>query len=187
MITLGPPASECRVLTYREGLLSALGHDLELAVTRFEIRVDVDARTVDATFDATSLRVVRALRDGVETGVSDRDRTTIEQNCRRDVLDADRHPEIRYRSSRVVEVDGGFDVEGNLALRGTQRPVAVRLRRAGDRYLAEVPIHQPDFGIEPFSALLGAIKVKPRVVVRLALTAEPSRPTTSAPRRTSGT
>lgn len=174
MITLGPPAAECRVFTYREGLLSSLGHDLELEVTRFEVRVDPDARVVEATFDAASLRVVRALRDGVETSVSEGDRTTIEENCRRSVLDAERHPAIRYRSTCVTDAEGGFDVDGELTLRGRQRTVAVRLRRTGDRYAAEVALHQPDFGIRPYSALLGAIKVQPGVVVRLAFPADPA-------------
>lgn len=167
MRSLGPPRSECRVFTYREGLLSSLGHDLELVVTRFEARVDEGARAVDARFDAASLRVVRALRDGVETTLSERDRQTIEDNLRRHVLESARHPEIGYRSARVVDVDGGFDLDGRLTLHGTERPVAVSLRRAGDRYVGEVPLHQPDFGIRPYSALLGAIKVKPGVVVRL--------------------
>ena len=64
-LRLGPPAAECRVCTYAGGLLSSFGHDLELAVTRFDIRIDEDARRVDASFDAASLRVVRALHDGV--------------------------------------------------------------------------------------------------------------------------
>jgi len=174
MITLGPPASECRVFTHREGLLSSLGHDLELTVTGFEVRVDPNARSVDASFDAASLRVVRALRDGVETALPESDRKTIEENLRRHVLDADRHPEIRYRSSRVVDVEGGFDVAGELTLHGKERALAVQLRRTGDRYVAEVSLHQPYFGIRPYSALLGAIKVKPGVVVRLVFPLEPA-------------
>lgn len=175
MIRLGPPAAECRVLTFREGLLSSFGHDLELAVTRFDVRVDDEARRVDASFDAASLRVVRALRDGVETALSEADRRTIEDNVRRDVLDANRYPEIRYRSSRVATVDGGFDVTGKLALHGKERDVAVQLRRTGGRYTAQVRLEQPDFDIRPYSALLGAIKVKPGLVVALSLPAEPSR------------
>ena len=174
MIRLGPPAAECRVFTHREGLLSSFGHDLELAVTRFDVRVDEAARRVDASFDAASLRVVRALRDGAEVpgGVSDADRRSIEENVRRDVLDARRFPEIRYRSSRVVDVEGGFDVTGRLLLHGEERDVPVTLRRAGDRYVADVRLHQPDFGIRPYSAFLGAIRVKPDVLVRLAVPAE---------------
>ena len=66
MLRFSPPDTTCRVRTFREGLLSGLGHDLELAVTVFAIEVDEGARTGTATFDAASLRVVRALRDGVE-------------------------------------------------------------------------------------------------------------------------
>ena len=175
MIRFGPPASQCRILTFREGLLSSFGHDLEIAVTRFDVRVDEAARRVDASFDAASLRVVRALRDGVESILSDSDRRSIEDSIRRDVLDANRYPEIRYRSSRVVDVEGGFDVTGKLTLHGKDRDVAAQLRRAGDRYTAQVPLEQADFGIQPYSALLGAIKVKPGVVVQLALPAEPPR------------
>ena len=87
MMRLGPPGSECRILTFREGLLSSFGHDLEIVVTRFDVRVDPDARRVDASFDAASLRVARALRDGIESALSDADRRTIEDAIRRDVLD----------------------------------------------------------------------------------------------------
>jgi polyisoprenoid-binding protein YceI len=178
MIRLGPPNARCHVLTIREGMLSRLGHDLELAVTRFDIRVNETARSVDASFDAASLRVVRALRDGVElppSAVSESDRRTIEDNVRRTVLETGRYPEIRFRSSRVVDVEGGVDVTGRLVLHGKERELTVRLVRSGDRYEGDVTLHQPDFGITPYSAMLGALRVKPDVVVRLSLPAEPSQ------------
>jgi polyisoprenoid-binding protein YceI len=177
MIRLAPPAAAVHVLVFREGLLSGFGHDLELAVTRFDVRVDEAARRVDASFDAASLRVLRALRDGVELpgGLSDADRRTIEDSVRRDVLAAGRFPEIGFRSTRVVDAADGFDVAGRLKLHGVERDVAVPLRRAGDRWTAEVGLRQPDFGIAPYSAFLGALRVKPDVVVRLSLPAEPRR------------
>jgi polyisoprenoid-binding protein YceI len=177
MIRLGPATAACHVLTFREGLLSGLGHDLELAVTRFDVEVDETARTVHARFDATSLRVERALRDGVPLadGLSASDRLAIEDHVRKDVLDAGRYPEVRFRSTRVVDVADGFDVRGVLALHGRERDVAVALRRTGERYAADVRLHQPDFGIRPYSALLGAIRVKPDVIVRLSLPVAPPR------------
>jgi polyisoprenoid-binding protein YceI len=170
MMRLGPPASECRIFTFREGILSSFGHDLELVVARFDVQVDEKRRRVDASFDAASLRVVRALRDGVEipNAPSADERRQIEDNARRDVLDANRFPEIRFRSTRVADVEGGYDVTGTLQLHGKERELVVALRRAGDRYVADVPIEQPDFGIRPYSAFLGALKVKPRVVVRVS-------------------
>jgi polyisoprenoid-binding protein YceI len=177
MIRLGPSDAACHVLTCREGLLSSFGHDLELMVTRFDIRVDDVQRTVDASFDAASLRVVRALRHGAEQAgvLSDGDRRTIEDNVRREVLEASRHPEIRFRSTGVADVEGGFDVMGRLLLHGMERDLVVPLRRSADGYAAEVRLYQPDFGIRPYTALLGALKVKPEITVRISLPANPPR------------
>ena len=171
MIRLGPPAAQCHVLTYCEGLLASFGHDLELAVTRFDIRVDPDARRADASFDAASLRVQRAFKSGVEQRVSDADRRAIEDNARRDVLDVTRYPEIRFRSTRVTDVEGGVDVAGKLMLHGKERDVQVRLRRDGDRYVASLPLRQEDFGIKPYATFFGGLKVKSEVVVRLSVPA----------------
>jgi len=171
MLRLGPPAAQCHVLTKCEGLLASFGHDLELAVTRFDIRVDPDARRADASFDAASLRVQRGFKSGVEHQLSDADRRAIEDTARRDVLEVTRYPEIRFRSTRVTDVEGGFDVVGKLLLHGKERDVAVSLRRDGDRYVASVPLRQEDFGIRPYSNFFGGLKVKPDVVVRLSMPA----------------
>jgi hypothetical protein len=43
------------------------------------------------------------------------------------------------------------------------------VRAEGDRWVAEMNIHQPDFGIKPYTAALGALKVKPEVMVRISV------------------
>jgi polyisoprenoid-binding protein YceI len=171
VIRLGPPEATCLVVTAREGVFASLGHDLELAVTRFDIRVDEVERRVDASFDAASLRVVQAFRAGKPAALSDADRRTIEDNARKEVLASNRHPEIRYRSTRVVDAPQGFDVAGRLTVRGEEREVFVALRRAGDRYATSVTLDQRAFGITPYAVMLGALRVKPEIVVRLSLPA----------------
>jgi hypothetical protein len=178
VIRFGPPAATCLVVTSREGALAALGHDLELTVTRFDVRVDEIARRVDASFDAASLRVVRALRAGRESPISDGDRRAIEDNVRKHVLETSRHPEVRFRSSRVADAGDGFDVTGKLTIRGEEREVVVRLRRTGDRYVATVTLDQTRWGIQPYGVMMGMIRVKADVVVRLSLPAEPPPATT---------
>jgi len=172
MIRLGPPAAQCHVLTYCEGLLASFGHDLELAVTRFDIRVDPEARRADASFDAASLRVERAFKGGVEHRLSDADRRGIEDNARRDVLSVTRYPEVRFRTTRVTDVQGGWDVAGKLMLHGKERDLQVQLRLVGDRYVASIPLRQEDYGIRPYSTFFGGLKVKSDVVVRLSLPAD---------------
>ena len=44
------------MLTFREGLLSPLAHDLVLRVTAFEIAVDPAGPRVEASFDANMVR-----------------------------------------------------------------------------------------------------------------------------------
>ena len=162
-------AADCRVFTYRDGLLSMVAHDLDLRVTRLALDVDEAARTVAATFDPTSLRVVQALRDGrpLPDALGASERAQIERSIASDVLDAARFPEIRFASTAVTEVSGGFRVSGTLALHGCERAIVVTVRVEGDVAVAEATLHQPDFGIRPYSAMLGALRVKPDVGVRL--------------------
>ena len=163
--------AECLVFTFKEGLLSAIAHDLKIAVTRFRIEVDETARRIEGRFDANSLRVVCAMRDGKESeGTLGADqKREIEGNIVRYVLASASHPEIRFTSTSVAEEGAGFRVEGELALHGRTRPQAVSVRKDAGRYVATARLHQPDFGIRPYSAMLGALKVKADVEVRIGV------------------
>ena len=170
-------SAHCTVLTFKEGLLSAIAHDLKIAVGRFEVEVDEDARTVEGRFDATSLRVVCAMRDGHESKgtLSADQKREIESNIVRYVLAAEKYPEIRYVSRSVTDDGDGFRIAGQLSLHGRQHGVDVQVRKEPDRYVASARLHQPDFGIRPYSAMLGALKVKADVEVRLDV-AWPAKP-----------
>ncbi len=163
--------AECLVFTYKEGLLSAIAHDLEIRVERFDVDVDEAALAVRARFDPASLRVVTALREGAPMpgALSNADKSKIEQNIRDDALETREHAEIRFVSSAITREGKGARIAGDLTLHGKTRPVTLEARAEGDRLVAEVRLHQPDFGIKPYSAMLGALKIKPGVLVRCAL------------------
>lgn len=166
MRVFGPEQSDCFVYVYREGALSAVGHDLKLRVTDFKLEVDEDPPAVRAELRADSLRVVGVLRDGAvdEREPSPRDRREIEENIRRHVLEAGRHPVISFRSLSVARSGEGARVAGRLDLHGVAREIEVPVRWESGRAVARVRVHQPDFGIKPFRALLGALRVKPEVL-----------------------
>jgi polyisoprenoid-binding protein YceI len=168
--TFGPDAASCEVLVYREGALSAFGHDLVLRVHAFEIAVETPP-AVRARFDPASLRVAAALRDGrpVPGAPSADDAQDIERTIREKVLKVERFPEIRFASSAVSSQGAERDVRGVLTLCGTSREIAFTARPDGERLTAEVWLHQPDFGIRPYSAFLGALRVKADVLVRVAV------------------
>ncbi len=172
--TLGPDVATCDVLTFREGVLSAMAHDLLLRVTALEVAIDPEAPAVTARLDAGSLRVVTAMREGrtLPGALRPADVREIEATIAGTVLRARRFPEIRFASTEVARREDGLEVRGALTLAGATRPVALAFRREGDRLAASVRLHQPDFGIQPYRAMLGTLRVKPDVVVRVSVPAE---------------
>ncbi len=154
------------VHAFKEGLLAAIGHDLTIRVTRFAIDIADDRSSLTATFDPDSL-VVEGVLDGGE--LSAKDRAEIESNIRKKVLHPDRFSEIRFTSSAIEPVTDGLRITGELTLHGTSRTLSVCSHRVGQEQIVEVPLHQPDFGIKPYKAPLGVIKIKPEVHIRVSL------------------
>jgi polyisoprenoid-binding protein YceI len=153
--------AEVLVYSFKDGLLSAVAHDLKIRVERHEL--DVEETAVKASFDASSLRVVTPRRDGVDNPglLPAMMYGEIEKNIRHDVLRSDKFPRITFESS---EVSAG-EVKGRLTLCGVTREI--RCARQGER--VEVRLDQRDFGIKPYAAMLGTLKVKPEVVVEVRL------------------
>jgi hypothetical protein len=164
--------AECSVYTYKDGLLSAVAHDLEIRVTDFNINIDASTGGIEARFAASSLRVQHAMKDGspAPDSLKDKDKAEIEKTINKDVLHTDRYGEIRFNSTEVAENDDEtYSVTGTLSLHGAEKPVRLKVRTQGGYFVADVPLHQPDFGIKPYSAMMGTLKIKPdvRVVVKV--------------------
>jgi YceI-like protein len=174
MQVFGSEQSDCFVYVYREGALSAVGHDLKLRVTDFRIEVGEEP-AVRAELRADSLRVVGVLRGGAvdDREPGERDRREIEENIRRDVLESERYPVITFRSLSVARNGDGARVTGRLDLHGVVRDIELPVRWESGRAVARVRVHQPDFGIKPFRALLGALRVKPDVLVEAIVPIDP--------------
>lgn len=159
------------MLAYKEGLLSAIAHDLLLRVGRFELDVEPDASAVRGRFQSGSLQVVDALVDEApRAGVlSDADKRRIESNIANDVLETRQHQEIRFESTHVAPEGDGFHVRGELTLHGCTQGIAFMVNREKRRLVATVQLHQPDWSIRPFRAMLGTLRIKPEVTVRVSL------------------
>lgn len=169
MATIDQSRGDCFVFTFKEGLLSPVAHDLRLKVGRWSMTWDPASRTVEARFDAASLVVDSVMRDGQPApGVLDeKDKGKIAKNLRDDVLETGRYAEVKFRAKAIGAVPGA--VQGELDLHGKVRPVTVQVRVDGAQWVAEATLHQPDWGVKPFSAMLGTLKVKPDVKVRVSV------------------
>lgn len=154
------------VYTYKEGLLGRAAHDLRLTVHGFSI--EGTPEHVEARFDIRSFRVDGAMRDGRldERALGERDKREILENVREKILHADRP--LRFEGRAEAE-GGGYRVEGELEMAGERRALSLSLDRAGDRLQGEVELTPSRWGIKPFKALMGAIKLQDRVRVRFEL------------------
>lgn len=163
--------AECLVFTFKDGLLSRVGHDLKLRVERFS--GSLTEHSVTATFDPRSVRVVAAVRGGKDdvSALSPKECQQVVDNIERAILQPSRFPEIRFLSTQLTREGNALRVRGTLDLHGVSKEIAVTARRVDGRWLAEVDLHQPDFGIEPFSALLGTLRVKAQIRVRISIPA----------------
>ncbi len=167
---LGPDDGTLSVRTKRGGAAAKAGHDLLLHVTSWEATIEVGANASDSTFeieaDGGSLRVVEGT-GGIQA-LGDDDKENIEQTIDEDVLKQQR---ITFQSSQVQSTAGGsgLNVRGDLTLAGTTHPIEfdVEVDEAGKLGCVAV-IKQSEWGIKPYSALFGALKVLDEVEVALA-------------------
>lgn len=171
---------------FRGGRLEKLGHNH--VVLFHEVRGDVfvGATAADSLFDllitTASAEVdppsLRQRQDGTfQTAVSDDARSRTRDNMLGpDQLDAAAHPYIKLSSTAINGSLARPRVTLDLSLRGVTRrtivPVSVEISDDG-RLVAEgeLEVMQSDFGIEPFSTLGGALKVKDRVELVFTITA----------------
>jgi hypothetical protein len=162
----------CRIFTYKEGILSSLAHDLRINVTSFTIAIGGKDNFLEAYVNARSLRVDCAMENGVERPdrLSARDRTDIDNNIIKDVLHTDKYPDSVLLSSSVKKEGENYLVKSDLTVAGRKREISFDVRNEdGKKYVADVLLHLPDFGIKPFSALFGAIKIKPDILVHIEI------------------
>jgi hypothetical protein len=161
--TLGPEDGILAVRTSRTGAIAKAGHDLLMHVTEWRATLDTgDAPSLTLDADGTSLRV----REG--TGgfkpLDDDDLANIETTIDDEVL---RRRDIGFRSTRVETTDGGLHVEGELTLAGQTRPIAFDLSLADGRVTGAAVVRQTEWGMKPYTALFGALKVADEVRVEI--------------------
>lgn len=172
MVRYDASSAECWVFTFKEGLLSKVAHDLRLRVGSFWVEVAEGAGSVEASFDTGSLSVDTPMKDGTPnpSALSAADKLKISAQIREEVLHSARHPTAKFRSSSVtLRADGGYDLTGELTLHGVAKPLVARTTLIEGRQQLELTLHQPDFGITPYRAMLGTLKIRADVQIRITL------------------
>ncbi len=143
--TYGPHNATLTVHTERAGAAAKAGHDLTIEVTQWEATVEGGKLTMTA--DPDSLKVVKG--EGGMKSLDAGDMRNIEQTIREEIL----------KGQPIAFADG------QLTLNGQTHPVAATVTDAG----GEAVIKQTQWGMKPYSALFGTLKVADDVTVRARL------------------
>jgi polyisoprenoid-binding protein YceI len=177
--TIVPSESSFWVFVGKAGLFSMLAHDHEIGVKSFGGRVvipEAGARggSLEMEVDAPSLVVL-------DKKPSEEDKKKIFDSMHNEVLESAKHPKITFKSASVSDMKQtgddaySFVVNGDLSLRGVTKriaiPVAATITPQQLRATGKYTLKQTDFGIKPYSAAGGTIKVKNEVVVNFSIVA----------------
>jgi polyisoprenoid-binding protein YceI len=174
------PDSRVVVHVFKRGLLSGFAHDHHFEVTDWRATASApgpepESAKVEVVLSAGSLR-------DRQDQLSEEDRRKVNsQAAGPEVLDAEHHPRIEFRSERFEIEPGGpaghvkGALHGTLTLRGRSAPAVVDLDLeripGGWRVRGGSRVKQSAFGIAPFSGFGGTVGVKDELEIELSLVA----------------
>ncbi len=170
---IGPTNASLKLRTTKAGLGARLAHDLTLEAKAWRGSIVMDdtnlaASSVEVKVAAASLAVVD-FSGGVKP-LSDRDRSEIASNIKEESLLTSKYPDITFRSTSIRGQSGAFTVTGDLTIKETTCPISLAVTvDSDDQVIARATIVQTEFGIKPYSAMLGTLKISDAVDVRATL------------------
>ncbi|MCK0439909.1 YceI family protein [Gordonia alkaliphila] len=169
--TLTDDDGELLLHTGTAGRAARTGHKLTIAMKKWTAQVSVDDGrpvAVTLTVDVDSLTVLKgeggiAPWTGAEPGIA-------RSNALKS-LEVKKHPTITYVSTGVTRDGDVYAVDGDLTVHGVTRPHPITVRQDGAHFTCEATVTQTDFGIKPFSLMMGTVKVADDVRLTISATA----------------
>lgn len=161
---LGPANARLTVHTKRTGAIAKAGHDLTIEVQSWQGELDLDDQSrASLTVDSGSFKVLEG-HGGVQK-LDDEDMRGIEQTIDEEVL---LKRQIKFESTDVKLEGDSLTISGDLTLMTNTRPLTFELEVGDDGRLAGgAVVKQSDWGMKPYTALFGTLKVADEVEVRL--------------------
>ncbi len=164
--TLGPDNGTLSVRTKKGGAIAKAGHDLLIRVREWSATLDVgeDATptAIELTADSSSMQVIEGT--GGMTSLGDDEKRGIAQTINEEILKGTR---IAFRSTEITSHGDHLHVSGELEIIGTTRPATFSLSADDGRLAGTATLMQSNFGIKPYSALFGTLKVQDEITVEV--------------------
>lgn len=177
-----PEHSRFTVQAFTAGLLSFLGHSPTFAARSFAGAVEFEDDLI------AKMRLEITVEAGTLAAAADVPapaRSEIEGRMRTEVLETERFPEIAFRAAatsaeRLAPGRYRMELDGTLSLHGVARPHRVTgeltMLADGLRVRGAATVRMPEFGIQPVTALAGAVRLRDDVSLSFDLAAVPEAP-----------
>ncbi|OBG91784.1 S-adenosyl-L-methionine-dependent methyltransferase [Mycobacterium sp. E136] len=166
---LDPSDGELTIRTGVEGRAAKMGHRLTIAVNTWHATVgwsDGEPSEATLTAEVDSLEV-RSGEGGV-TPLTGPEKALVRSNALK-VLNAKRFPRIEFETSGIEKTRDGYRLTGTLQINGKTRDQEVDLTVQDIdgvwRMSSETEVRHSDFGLKPYSMLMGSMKVADAVTV----------------------
>lgn len=151
------------------GRAARMGHRLTIAMRHWQASVEWDGdepARADLTVDVNSLDVLHG--EGGVKALSGPEQALVRSNALK-ALDAKHFPRITFEAEDIEKSSEGYLLSGSLQIHGKSRTQVIELRTAdlGDTWgmSTEAAVRQSDFGVKPYSLLMGSLKVADEVTV----------------------
>ncbi len=178
-----PHDSELRIVVESAGRLARFGHPHVLGGPVLSGRVvlsedwqasavDLSIQVEDLVLDQPEWRIAEGFLPELPDGAIEATRENLMSAA---VLDAAHHPTIRIRSLGLIGPEFQPDLNVRITVRGESRdltvPISLDLNEDTLTATGRFAFLQSDFGMEPFSALGGALAVSDQLLVRFRVVA----------------
>lgn len=187
---IDPQLSQIRVLVYRGGPLSKLGHNHVVSTRDIHGKIyrhqqlrysGIVMRLPVGSFEVDNPALRAATGPAFNTVPSEKDIAGTRGNMLGEhVLDSERYPDIQLVSVDISGKDASLNARMRVTVRGVSTDIDVPFTvHYEDRQIlinGQTVISQTTLGMKPFSVLMGAIAVQDEMTVQFDLVATESTP-----------
>jgi polyisoprenoid-binding protein YceI len=169
---IGPDTGSLHLRTSRDGVAAKVGHDLLIEMARWSGTVtiagpDPSSASVEAGIEMASFTVLEGT--GGVMPLSTHDRKDITGTSLR-LMDVAGHPRATFASSAITRSNSGATITGTLTVRKHSGEVSLRVTETGpSAWRATGTILQSAYGIKPYRAFLGALRVADRIDIEVVV------------------
>lgn len=177
--------SQLVIQVFKDGAAAALAHDHTVHATELAGEIVADQATPSASKVNITAQTKSLINDdpqvrkqfGLDPAMPEKDRISVNESMKgEDQLHVSKYPTITFSSTSVeTSADGKITLVGDFTLRGVTKKLKlpIRVKVVGDTVVGDgkVRFKQSDWGMEPYSAFLGAVRNKDEVVLNVHLEA----------------